>query len=193
MTRILATRCAGILAAGLFWLAAAGTTAATGWTVDGDRSRITFTYAIDGTPREGTFTRFSGEGDFDVDQPEAATLDLRIESESIDLRNTLVSAYATSAEWFDSRSFPLVTYRLIGLRHQDGSRYSAMGEITLRGHTQVIETPLSLDMTDGAARADGMLQIDRRDFGLGVGLSDMFVEIGNEVSVNFELVAAPQP
>ena len=75
------------------------------WTVVPEQSRVLFDYQRNSQPAEGNFAVFEGEGVFDRDAPGDATLELRIDSASIDLDDSLASAFATSAESFDSKNF----------------------------------------------------------------------------------------
>jgi polyisoprenoid-binding protein YceI len=180
-----------VVAAALLMAPAAAVAAS--WTIVPADSRIAFDYMRAGKPAEGRFTRFAGNGTFDPAAPEDATLELRIESASIDLYDTTASAFATSAEWFDSANFPQVTYRLLHLSPEGGDRYRAEGELTIRGKTRMIATTIVLDIDDAAARAVGSLQLDRTDYWLGVGPISLFVDIGREIAVRFDLVARPPP
>jgi len=159
------------------------------WSVVVEESRIRFNYVIDGEPATGTFTRFEGTGSFDRDRPEAARFELRVRTASIDLGDPRFSAFATSAEWFDSKTHPVLTYRLIGLERTGPGAFIATGDLTIRDHTQRYRTPITLDIGMDEARTTGRLQVDRTDYLLGVGPSALFVDIGEEISVSFELVA----
>ena len=165
--------------------------AATEWKVEPEESRILFRYEADGKPTEGVFTRFSGEGRFDPKAPEEATLTLRIESASIDLGDPKASAFATSAEWFDSANHPEIVYRLDALTLLEGDRYRADGELTIRNRTRLIVTTVELHVGEQEARASGTIEINRKDYLLGVGPMSLLVDIGREVAVRFELVAHP--
>jgi polyisoprenoid-binding protein YceI len=161
------------------------------WIVEPEQSRILFDYERNHQLAEGRFTVFTGSGQFDRDAPGDATLELRIDSASIDLDDRLASAFATSAEWFDTANHRHVIYRLIHLTPEGGDSYHAVGELTIRGRTRPIETTITLDIGADDAHARGSLRMNRRDFLLGVGPSAMFVEIGAEVAVRFELTAHP--
>ncbi|HUF86543.1 MAG TPA: YceI family protein [Thermohalobaculum sp.] len=182
------------IAALLLALAAGLAAAATQWAVVPDESRIVFGYEADGAPVEGVFTRFSGEGTFDPAAPGDATLELRIDSASIELGDARASAFATSAEWFDSANHPHVVYRLLGLTPLEntplaGTSYRAEGELSIRGRARPVSTTVELAIGAEVARASGTLVIDRKDYGLGVGPMALFVDIGRDVAVRFELVA----
>ena len=161
------------------------------WTVVPEQSRVLFDYQRNSQPAGGFFAVFTGEGVFDHDAPGDATLELRIESASIDLDDALASAFATSAEWFDSRNYPLVVYRLLELTPEGGDSYHATGELTIRGRTRPIETTITIEIGDDEAHATGSLWLDRMDYWLGVGPSALFVDIGREVAVHFDLTARP--
>ena len=174
-----------------FGLTAASAEEATEWRVDREESRIVFEYLADGEPTEGVFTKFSGTGTFDPAAPSAATLELRIESASIDLSDSRANAFATSAEWFDSANHPHIVYRLLDLAPLKDDHYRAEGELTIKGRTRPVATTIELVIEDSEARASGTLRINRKDYWLGVGPISLFVEIGAEVAVRFELVAHP--
>ena len=166
---------------------------AAAWTVAPGESRVLFDYRRNGNIAEGHFARFTGDGTFDAAAPGEATLEMRIESASIDLDDTTASAFATSAEWFDSANHPEVVYRLLRLTPEGGSAYRAEGELTIRGKTRPIVSSITLEIADGTARATGSLNLDRTDYWLGVGPSALFVDIGRDVSVRFDLTAHPVP
>lgn len=159
------------------------------WTVVPAKSRIGFEYVSNGKPAAGRFHRFSGQGLFPPGAPDKATFDLHIKSGSIDLGDSRASAFATSAEWFDTANHPDVVYRLLKLTPIDGNRYRADGELTIRGKSKPVTTTLTLDVGAQTAHASGTLRIDRTDYGLGVGPMSLFVNIGREVAVSFDFVA----
>ena len=134
------------------------------WTVVPEQSRVLFDYRRNDQPAVGHFARFSGGGVFDRDAPGEATLELRIESASIDLGEPLASAFATSAEWFDSRNHPQVIYRLLKLTLESGNDYHATGTLTIRGRTRPIETTITIEIGDDEAHASGSLRLNRKDY-----------------------------
>lgn len=179
-----------VWAGALLW---AGSVAAEpgAWVVDPAASAIAFDYTRAGQVAVGKFTEFSGTGRLDPADPASATLEIRIESRSIDLDDALASGFATSAEWFDSRNTPEVVYRLRRLTVTGGDTYSAEGDLTIRGKTRAITAPVTLAIGADSARATGSLGVVRTDYGLGVGPSAAFVDIGPDVAVRFDLIARP--
>lgn len=175
----------------LFGPASEATAAPREWQVVPEESTVSFLYRESGVDQVGAFDDFRGSGTLDSDDPRSARLEIAVESRSISLGSGLVDAFATSAEWFDSANHPLITYRLARLVPQDGERYLSIGTLSIRGIDRVIEAPLTLEIGSDIAHATGELKLERRDYGLGVGPSAAFVEIGQNVSVRFELTARP--
>ena len=160
------------------------------WAVDPARSEIVFEYERAGAPANGIFADFAGTGSMDAADPSAARLEVMIDTVSIDLYDTMASAFATSAEWFDSKNHPHVIYKLHALKEIEAPVYEAQGTLTIRGKSQPITTQIRLEIGESEAKASGTLKIVRSDYLLGVGPSAAFVEIGPDVAVRFDLTAA---
>ncbi|MEO0820231.1 MAG: YceI family protein [Pseudomonadota bacterium] len=167
--------------------------AAADFVADPAASALDFVYERAGNPAEGRFLRFSGAGRFDPEAVQATTLRLQIETASIELGNRLESAFATSVEWFDSKTYPVADYRLLSLSPLGDGRYDTRGVLRIKERSMLIQTPIRLAMENGRAIAEGALSIDRRAFGLGIGPISAFVTIGDRVEVRFRLVADARP
>jgi polyisoprenoid-binding protein YceI len=165
--------------------------AQTVWRIDPEASVIRFGYTVNDRPAEGAFRAVAGEGTFDPDAPEATRMTLLIDIGSLDLGGALETAFALSGEWFDAKQHPVARYRLARLRRDASGALVALGDLTIRGRTKVIESVIDLTIDGGRAAAEGAVAFDRRDFGVGVGLTPLFVSIGPEVSVRFSLFALP--
>lgn len=156
-----------------------------------ERSSVSFRYTENGVAKQGEFARFTGTGRFDREAPEQADLSFRVESDSIDLGNKLVNAFAETEEWFDSAAHPYVQFRLTDLDLVSPERYIAEGKLTIRGRERGISAPVHLVFGENEVHAEGDLRVDRAAYGLGLGASRAFVDIGGEVSVVFDLIARP--
>jgi len=163
------------------------------WTIAPEDSRVGFGFERNGKPAEGVFRRFEGSGTFDEAAPGEATLEMRIESASIDLGDRTASEFATSAEYFDSANHPLVTYRLLHLTPAAGGQYKAEGELNIRGWPRQTESLIRLEIRGETAQAQGELTILRKDFHFGVGPTSLFVKLGPEITVTFDLTAHRTP
>lgn len=159
------------------------------WTINPAESEIVFRYTLNGEQKQGVFHKFQATGQFSATRPEKASLHLKVATESIDLSNTLASAYATSAEWFDSKNHPNVEFVLIKLTPMGGTEYLANGTLMMRGASKSITAKLDLSVGTNTAFATGRLTITRRDFLLGYGPSTAVVDVGDDVTIDFKLRA----
>jgi len=163
------------------------------WSIAPEESEVLFDYVRNDKPDTGRFVRFEGEGTFDPMEPEAATLEIRIESASIDVEDTVVANFATTAEYFDSETYPHVIYRLLQLTPQGENRYLAEGELTIRQWTRKTSTEVNLEISGDTAHATGTLRVRRKEYHFGVGPTSLFVDLGPEIAVRFDLTAHPAP
>lgn len=182
-------------AAPALWAAGAAAQAAgpVDWRVDPERSSIVFEYALNSRPAQGLFRRIEGEGTFDPDAVGDTRLRLEIDVTSLDLGDPLESAFALSPDWFDAATHPRAVYRLAALTPLGDAAFEALGDLTIKGRTVILRTPIRLSIDGASARAQGALRFDRRDFRVGFGPSALFVAVGTDVAVTFDIVAAPAP
>lgn len=178
-----------ILAALLIALQPITVWAMSAWTINPAESQIVFRYTLNGEQKEGLFHKFEASGQFSATRPEKASLHLKVTTESIDLSNTLASAYATSAEWFDSKNHPNVEFVLTKLTPLGGTEFLANGTLVMRGASKPITAKLNLSVGTDTAFATGRLTITRRDFLLGYGPSTALVDVGDDVTIDFKLRA----
>jgi polyisoprenoid-binding protein YceI len=170
----------------------AGPAAARGWLVEPARSKIVFDYAENGQPAKGVFTEIAGSGAFDPARPGEARLTLTVAVGSLDLGDPLESAFAQGRDWFDADGHPEAVFVLTGLEElvPGGGAYTAQGDLTIKGVRRKVSTPMTLTVEGDSARATGVLALNRREFDVGVGLSDRLVAIGERITVRFDLTAA---
>lgn len=159
------------------------------WVLEPEASRLGFGYTAFGEPAGGQFRRFAATARFDPATPSDTALSLTVETASIDLGNALVSALATSVEWFDAKAHPVMRFRLTDLTPQGGDRYRATGHLTIKRVTRPIAAEVTVTATGASLRARGETTVDRRSFGLGVGPVAALVPVGDRVTVSFDLQA----
>jgi polyisoprenoid-binding protein YceI len=180
-----------VIAAALIAAAMSARAQAVEWAVVPKASAIAFTFVLNGAPGQGAFRSMSGAGVFSAADPAATRFELRIPTDSLDLGNPLYSAFAQSADWFDTATHPEAVYRLARLTPLPDGRWEALGDITVKGRLVVMRTPIDLEIGAETARARGALVFDRRAVGVGVGPSALFVTLDPDVTVTFDLVARP--
>lgn len=161
------------------------------WRVEPGASSIVFRYKLAGMAQQGRFGAFRGEGRFDPARPEDTRFELVIDVASLDLGMPLVSAFALSADWFDAATHPEARYRLVRLTTTADGTAASLGDIVIKGRLQVIDVPVTVEIGSDRARATGTVRFDPAYFGIGIGPSALFVDLGDWVDVSFDLVARP--
>lgn len=163
------------------------------WVIDQNGSTLGVRYVVDDKEQNGAFEEFSGTATFDVDALEDASLTFDVVTESVDVGDPFGTTFVKSVDWFDVEAYPKATYVLDRLELIEGDRYRAFGTLTLRGATNPVEGEMTVTITDTEAHAVGETTFDRTEFKVGIGFSALFVDIGPEVKVLFDLKARPAP
>jgi polyisoprenoid-binding protein YceI len=173
------------------------------WKIDPIHSDVAFTVRHMMVSKvRGHFTRFEGELVLAPD-PLASTVSATIDLSSIDTNNPQRDDDLRSANYFEIRAHPTMTYRSTGMRHgEDG--FDIDGELTLHGVTR--QVPLALDVNGfardpyGGTRAgfSATAEINRHDFGIStnIPMDGGGVVVGDKIQIFIEIeavLAEPQP
>ncbi|MDJ0640011.1 MAG: cytochrome b/b6 domain-containing protein [Paracoccaceae bacterium] len=97
-----------------------------------------------------------------------------------------VTAQAMGPDFFNAESFP--TAEFVADIARDGEVYVATGTLTIRDQTVPVTMPFDLALNGDRAEMTGALTLDRRDFGIGAGMTDES-SLGFAVVVDVALVA----
>jgi polyisoprenoid-binding protein YceI len=171
------------------------------WNIDIAHSAIHFSVRhMVVSKTRGRFSRFSGQLEFDPDNPEAAKVDVTIEPASIDTADAQRDGHLRSADFFDVEKFPVASFKSTAVEDLGGDKYRISGDLTIRGITK----PVAFDATYegsgkdpwGGERAgfSAGTTIDRRQFGLewNKALETGGVLVGEKVELSLEVEAVKQ-
>ena len=151
---------------------------------------------------KGRFANPAGAVSFDPDHPGSLQLDVTIPVATIDTRNEQRDAHLRSADFFDAKDFPTMTFKGTRIKGDTSSRFKLIGDLTIRGNTREV----TLDVTSEGAGADpwgndrlgfsATGKINRKDFGLtyNQALETGGVVVGDEIKIiiNTELMRPKQ-
>jgi polyisoprenoid-binding protein YceI len=123
----------------------------------------------------GKFNSTSGTVVVDK-EAKTGTVDIKIDTASIDTGNDKLNAHLNSAEFFDTATIPTATYKGKLAKFKDGAPTEVQGELTLHGVTK----PLILNIRSFKCMphpmskkefcgADATATINREDFGISWG------------------------
>ena len=171
------------------------------WEIDSSHSGIHFSvrHLVIAKVR-GQFGRWSGtvlvpDGDLN-----RASVDVTIDTSSIDTGVADRDAHLKSADFFDAATYPEITFRTDRVEPESNGRLRLVGQLTLKGVTRQV----AFDVESHGKAADpwgnrraaftAKTAIDRRDFGLTWNqvLETGGVMVGERVDIEVDLEAVQQ-
>ena len=158
--------------------------AATYQAVVPEKSSINFAYRQMGVAMDGKFKKFSAQLNFDPAKADKATGRLDIDLASIDTGSSEADQEVIGKAWFNAAAHPKASFVLKGLKATGANQYEATGQLTIKGQTRELRTPLKLNAPSTLV---GSFVLKRADFGIGEGLWAKFDVVANEITVQFTL------
>lgn len=178
-----------LLALALFGLTA-GAQEGSDWTIERDASRIEMSVRAFGGTHSGRFEQWSGDIVFDPDNVAASRADVTVQTDSLRMQPSAVTARARGPGFLDAARYPAIRFALKSLEPLGGDRYTARADVTIKGVTRPLAFPVDLRLTDGRAHLTGAFVVDRTHFGIGTtGPWNRLVD--RRVTVRVQLQARP--
>ncbi|MGY6630043.1 MAG: YceI family protein [Wenzhouxiangella sp.] len=98
----------------------------------------------------GRFNEFEGEFHFDPENPENSSVEVTIQTGSIDSNHERRDNHLRNEDFLTVDEFPEAHFRSTAFRHIEGDRYEMVGDFTLLGHTR----ELTMDVEHVGAGTD---------------------------------------
>lgn len=141
----------------------------------------------------GRFEVFDASLNIDPDNPQGASLDVLIETASVDSGVSVLDEQLRGASFFASEQFPQARFRATGLERTGETTARMTGDLTIRGQTQqavldVTYTGGGNDFLRGNAEILGFeaeTRFNRSDFGMDFLTPAIADEVVLEVFVEF--------
>ena len=130
-------------------------------------------------------------------------MSVKIEVASVDTGIEKRDNHLRSADWFEVEKFPYITFESSSVKRTGEGSFLAAGTLSIKGVEQQVELPITLlgikdipermrEMLGGVSRVASFqaeAQLDRRDFGVGVGSWAETVIVGADVEISIALEA----
>ena len=171
------------------------------WTIDPAHSQVTFSirHMMISNVR-GRFETFTGEVDFNEQEPEKSSVNVQIDAASINTREPMRDGHLKSPDFLDAEKFPHLTFVGKHVEKVDTNHGRIHGELTIRDVTR----PVVLDVEYAGqstmwgktnAGFEAKAKINRKDWGLGWNqvLESGGLLVGDEINVEIELEIVKQP
>ena len=153
-------------------LAATQLFAADTYTVDKVHSDVTFQVRHFVSKVRGNFNNFEGTILIDEARPEASSVVFTIKSASINTNNEGRDKHLNSADFFDTATYPEITFKSTKIAPDGKDKYKVTGNFTMHGVTKEITLPVaylgSIKDPRGAERVGFELSttLNRQDYGV---------------------------
>jgi len=172
----------------------------TAWHIDPTTSRVEFTarkrWFVLPLRVTGRFSDVQGVITLDEQDPTTAQASISIGARSIDTGNARRDTHLRQEDFFHIDTHPAITFhsRRIEPSDRTASRYTVMGDLTVRGVTR--EVTLDAHYTAPQDSGDNRrlkltltTTLNRRDFGLV--WNNLLVSVAGELTVNLAIEATP--
>lgn len=163
-------------------------TEAQAWTPRIADSRLGFVANFSGNDAPGTFAQWTADIRFDPDNLDGSSIAVTIDMASATIASADISDnQLRGSDGFNVREHNAARFSASTIRaSDDGSFYIADGELALRGVTQSLTLPFTVDIDGEVATASAEVSLNRQDFGIGGGAGDM---LADDVAVTIDIVA----
>jgi polyisoprenoid-binding protein YceI len=164
------------------------------WSVDPTHSRVGFVARhMMVTKVRGSFSEYSADVTIGED-PLESTVAAIVQMSSIETGNADRDGHLRTNDFFDIEQFPTMSLQSTGFK-QDGSGFTMLADLTIKGVTQPVEFELEFDGVGqdpwGGTRAGftANTTINRRDFGIewNAALESGGVLVGEKVQIELDI------
>jgi polyisoprenoid-binding protein YceI len=148
-------------------LALAAPAQADTWNVDAVHSHVGFSVRHLLTPVPGSFGDFTGTIVYDEANPAASTVELTVQTASIDTKNDRRDNHLRSADFFDAEKHPTLTFKSKKVAPLGGNNLAVTGDLTIRGVTKEVTVPVEvLGVMGDKAGFQTEFEVDRKEYGV---------------------------
>ena len=143
----------------------------------------------------GEFGKVSGNVVLDPSDPTKSTVEVSVDTATIDTREPQRDEHLRSADFLDVANHPAITFRSKRITAAGADRFKVAGDLTIRGNTREVTLdvegptpPIKDPWGNVRTGVSATTKINRKDFGLvWNALTEAGgVVVGDEVSITFE-------
>lgn len=166
------------------------------WKIDPAHSHIQFSvrHMMISSVR-GEFEEFDGEVNFDQDDPESSTLNIRIDANSINTRENDRDNHLRSPDFLNAEEYPVLTFESKRVQQTGENEGRVVGDLTIRDVTNEVVLDVifqGLAKSPWGATSAGFsasTKINRKDWGLtwNQALETGGVLVGDKIKIDIEV------
>ena len=148
-----------------------------------EETLVTFDIKNFGLRVNGSLGNLEGKIQFDENQLDLCSFEVRVPVGSIDTDNKSRDKHLRSADYFESEKYPWITFKSYAIVKSEES-YEVRGNLTIKNFTQDVSIPFTYSNVEGMMEFNGQFTLDRLDYGVG---KSSWV-LANEVNIKLKVV-----
>ena len=158
------------------------------WHVIEPESYVKFTAAQQGNEFTGQFNKFEAVINFDAANIDDASVTAHIDIASIDAGDKDRNGALPGKEWFFVKKFPQAIFQSSDFSKTGENSFAAAGTLSIKGVSQPLTLPFTLDIENGTADMNAEITLDRTlwDLGSGAWSTDEWVSTSVRVDVKIK-------
>lgn len=168
---------------------------ATMWKVDKAHTSVNFSVNHFFSAVTGKFTSFEGNINFDPANLQGSSVNFTIPVKSVNTDDSKRDKHLQSADFFDAKSYPNITFVLTRFEKKSDKDYVAYGKLTIRNVSKDIALPFKItgEMEHPMMKGTIILglastiKINRNDYGVGTGSWATTMVVGDNVDININM------
>ena len=161
------------------------------WRIDPVHTNFYFEVKHTYATVRGQFAEFTGDVNFDPDNPAASSFDFVVNVNSIDTQVGKRDTHLRSPDFFDAGKYPLMTFKSRKVTRGEGSIYLVDGTLTIKNVARDItlefvyhgQKPNPGNPDETVAGLDARLTIDRLEYNVGDGKFYNIGLVGKDVDI----------
>jgi polyisoprenoid-binding protein YceI len=168
------------------------------WNIDASHSSVTFRIRHLVSRVNGSFGQFKGTVLADPQNLAGGSVQVEIQTASIDTNNDRRDTHLRSGDFFDAEKYPTITFRSTRVQ-VTGRNLRVHGDLTMRGVTRPVVLTGEMTGVTGAAGKrrigfEASTTIDRKDFGVqwNRAAEGGGAVLGDEVQIQINVAAVEQ-
>jgi polyisoprenoid-binding protein YceI len=156
--------------------------------IDYAKSQVSFYGKQMGVPTDGRFKKYTAQVVFDAKKPEAGSVQVEIDLNSVDTGATETDTEVKKPSWFNVAAFPTAKFVSSAVKQISPGHYEASGKLSIKGISQDVRIPFTVQKAGAATSFEGAFTLLRLQFKVGDGVWADTETVANEVQVKFRLI-----
>jgi polyisoprenoid-binding protein YceI len=159
------------------------------WEVVKADSHIKFTATQQGESFTGEFPNYRVLINFKEDALDKANVTAAIDLGSVKAGNKDRDGALPGKDWFSVKAFPEAVFQSNDFVKTGEGTYEARGTLSIKGKSQPLTLPFTLDIDGAKAEMTGQVTLDRTLWEVGSGSWASDEQVGTEVTVDIKISA----